>query len=568
MIRMIWDEFIWDVENNPENYCTAIKNSVNRFRNDLIKSEDPEWPYFFDELSARFCIRIIKTLRHTKGSWKGKNFNLTKWQGFYLANKYGWKLKSDPTLRRFSKSYLQTARKSGKSELAAAEGIFMTYFLNEGSPQTIIGATKAEQANFIMEPMREMCIMLSQESAIFRSICDIRQYKILNVKDGGYIKKIPADSTKEDGFDVFCGIIDEYHGHTTSGLLKVLETGVVARESPMISIYTTPGHNINSPCYSEYQTVKSILSGDVINDSYFGMIFEMDPENRDKWHDQKLWIHPNPNIGDTPKWKPIQDLYSNAITEGATAEVEFKTKNLGMWVDSPNVFITRNKIIERSTQWKIESLKGRSCYAGLDLSKTEDITALVLLFPPVLEGEAFKAYFRFWVPHSKLEGVKFVDNVDYREWHKSGLLTTTPDNIIDYAFVEDEILNLHRDYNIKSLAYDPWNSDKIIPNLQAAGIECQVCRQGYPDFTAPIKKMEQMFNTVKKHEQLDINNNPIFLWHMSNVVIKMGATGGRMFDKSKGSNKIDGAVACAMAIGEYMTDNPAPDISLEDVLNI
>lgn len=114
-------------------------------------------------------------------------------------------------------------------------------------------------------------------------------------------------------------------------------------------------------------------------------------------------------------------------------------------------------------------LEGRVCYGGLDLSSTTDITAFVLVFPPLDEDDKFYILPYFWVPEDTLELRVRRDHVPYDVWQKQGFLQTTEGNVIHYAFIEKFIEQLGERYNIREIAFDRWGAVQMVQNLEGMG---------------------------------------------------------------------------------------------------
>jgi phage terminase large subunit-like protein len=182
-----------------------------------------------------------------------------------------------------------------------------------------------------------MCTSLKKDSKAFAQRCKIMQYVVKDIKTNSFIKKLTSDSKTEDGANPHMAVIDEYHAHVDDSMLKVIETGVASREQPLILIITTAGFNKYSACYSFRKIVVDTLEGKLENESLFGIIWTLD--EKDDWNDPKTWSKVNPNYGNTPKHEVFEGLYLRAVQEGGTSIVEFKTKNLNIWVDSAKVWI-------------------------------------------------------------------------------------------------------------------------------------------------------------------------------------------------------------------------------------
>lgn len=541
----LYHQFISDVQQNPANHNHWVKQSVARHVNDLKTGL-----YYFDTKKADYAIQIVKLLKHTSGSYGGKHFDLQPFQAFILASLFGW-VDKNTGFRRYKKAYIEMARKGGKSELAAAIQIIGTFFDNEHSAQVYSVANTRDQAGYVYNAAREMCKYLARDSSKFNNRCRILQYKIQENETNGFITRLTADAGTNDGANPHLAIIDEYHSAKDDSMLKVVETGMGGRTQPLLIVITTAGFNKNGPCYEFRKIVTDILDNKVENDNLFAILWTLD--EGDDWNDTNNWRKANPNIGNTPRWESMQSLYQAAITEGASAEVEFKTKNLNLWVDSAKTWIKDADWMECAAKLTKDKLYGQRCFIGMDLSSRVDLTAISYFFP-----DLGYIYVDFYCPEDKVNEGRRVDGVDYRAWVKTANLTATPGNTIDYDYIIKDILENSQNYQVELIGYDPFNADLIIPKIAEYNIETGAFRQGYLTLSPPTKRLEVMI--LKKEIKHD--GDPILRWNMGNVELETDAAGNIKPSKSNSKNKIDGVAAMITSLAAWMNREITPKDSL------
>ena len=192
----------------------------------------------------------------------------------------------------------------------------------------------------------------------------------------------------------------------------------------------------------------------------------------------------------------------------------------------------------------LDSLRGRMCYGGLDLSSTSDITALVLAFPPRTEEEKYVLLPFFWLPEDTLELRCRRDHVLYDVWQKQGFIQTTEGNVIHYGFIEKFIEHLGETYNIREIAYDRWNATQMVQNLEDMGVTMVPFGQGFKDMSPPSK---ELFKLLMEGNIIH-GGNPVLKWMAGNVVMRQDPAGNIKPDKEKSVEKIDGIVASIMAL--------------------
>lgn len=296
-----------------------------------------------------------------------------------------------------------------------------------------------------------------------------------------------------------------------------------------------------------------MLKGVVEDDSHLAFIYEMDEE--DDWKDEKMWPKSNPNYGISVFPAYIRKRLVKAQTQGKTKEVDFKTKNLNMWVDAPTVWIQDETWMKNAYGITLEDLKGARCYGGLDLASGIDINAFCLYFPKFrLIGDKWisPVLWWFWIPKAMVQTETF----DYTEWVDAGFITPTEgvfENVIDHKKVAFDISQLPLLYNIEAIAFDQRLAYHGV--VQDLGLtfgtsEDEQFIQGLFPFTQSMPNVSLATKALEAEVtncQLDHLGNPVARWMMSNIVLKRDAIGQIMPDKSRSAQKIDGIAALVNA---------------------
>src|SRR5690606_13423744 len=143
----------------------------------------------------------------------------------------------------------------------------------------------------------------------------------------------------------------------------------------------------------------------------------------------------------------------------------------------------------------IECLRGRPCFAGLDLSTTTDVTALVLAFK--LDDDVVAIVPRFWIPSDNARMRDRRDRVPYETWARQGYLEMTPGNVVDYERIRATINGLRSVFDIREIAVDRWNATHLATLLEQDGFELVAFGQGFKDMTAPAKELEKLILSGK-----------------------------------------------------------------------
>lgn len=519
--------------------CKYIRQAVERYYNDLENAVEKGW--VFSRQKAERAIRFIEKLPHTKGKWAGTPLKLESWQKFLIWQLEGFMMAATDK-RRFTEAYVQVPRKNGKTALAAAISLLHGYADKELGAETYYAATQRDQARICFEMAKTMVEKsdLSKRSVVTR---DAFTYEAL----GTTHRPVSSEAGNIEGTSPSCGIVDEYHMHKTDVVLDSLATGMGAREQPLLFIITTAGTSTASPCYNHYKVMTQVLDGVVSADRTLIMIYTLD--DAEEVNDPSLWIKANPNYGVSVD----KEWLSNQVEKmhrDPSKVAPVMTKNFNIWMDAPTVWIPDYAWSEIKSVVPMESLEGKSCTAALDLAAVNDYCSLVLMFQ---EQGRYQFVWRFYIPEEKYKQRYDLqrENANIEAWVRNGYVTVTPGNVTDYDYIIHDIVELGARYNIKTMAYDPWNASSIAPKLVELGVDLQPFSQTIGNYAMPTKEFERIVGLGI----VDHYDNPVARWMLSNVVIREDVNGNRRPDKSKSSEKIDGIVAAIMSLGQSMSDN-------------
>lgn len=514
--------------------CEYVRLAVERYYADLDRALDKGW--YFDKKAAMRAIHFIEKLKHTKGEWAGQRFRLEPWQQFVLWNIFGWQ-NADGT-RRFRYAYIEIARKNGKTALSAGIGLYMLFADGESRPEVYSAATVKDQAKICFSDAVEIV----KATDLKNYLTPYRNSIVYELK-GGTMKPLSSDYGTHDGLNPSCGIIDEFHAHKDTGMFDVIKSAFGARRQPLMFIITTAGFDKSGVCYAYRENVIKVLRGVNEDDSLFGIIYTLD--DKSEWDDPKMWIKANPNLGVSLSADYLADQVKDAKNRPEAVR-NVMTKNVNLWVDAERTWILDDAWQKCIGTTVPADLKGCACWGGLDLSNVSDITAYVLLFH---ENDRFQFLPHFWIPEEKMLEKIRKENINYDKWVAEGYVTVTPGNVIDYDFVKADILRIVAGYDLKTSAYDRWNSSQTIIDLQNEGMECNPFGQGYGSMSAPTKEFEKLVLT----EKIEHFGNPVLRWMLASTLLKTDPAGNIKPDKEKSTQKIDGIVAAIMALGEWMT---------------
>lgn len=492
----------------------------------------------YDKKKADRAVTFIENLCHTKGKWAGTPFWLLPWQEQLIRDIFGI-VKPDGN-RQFRTAFVEICKKVGKSELAAAVALYLLYADNEPSAEVYGAAADRQQASIVFDVAKQMVEM--SPALMKRSKLMGATKRIVNYGNAGYYQVLPAEVGGKHGFSVSGLVFDEIHTQPNRQLYDVLTKGSSdARQNPLHFIITTAGNDRHSIAYELHTKAVDILEGRRVDPTFYPVVYGL--KDDDDWEDEANWYKVNPSLGYTVDIERLRDAYREAKQNPAD-EVTFKWLRCNMWVSSTVAWIPDAIYMRGNESIEAASLEGRDCYAGLDLSSTGDITALVLIFPPRGKNEKYVLLPYFWIPEETIPRRVKANSVPYDIWEKQGYIMATEGNVIHYNFIEKFIMDLAEKYHILEIAVDRWNATQMIQNLEGEGFTIIPFGQGFSSMSAPTKE----FYRLLMEGRIIHGGNPVLRWMAGNVVIDTDPAGNIKVTKAKSKEKIDGIVAAIMAL--------------------
>lgn len=310
----------------------------------------------------------------------------------------------------------------------------------------IAAANSKEQAKILLNSATSLAKSIDPN----RKALKIYRAEIQFPTTDSFLKIVSADTSKLDGLNCSTFIIDEYHEAKDTKMWDVLKSSQGMRKNGLGIIITTSGFDKTKPCYKKRQVCVEILHKLKTDDSTFAAIYTLD--DGDDWTNPEVWVKSCPCLDITVTSKYMNEQI-NSATINPSEEVGVKTKLLNLWCDSSNVWLPETYIVKNSKNINFEDFKGCSCYIGVDLAATSDLTAVSYL----IEKDGI-FYFKtdYYLPESAL--TEKPDRELYKYWKQQGLLKITEGNVTDYDYITNDLINTRKLLNIKAIGYDPYNS--------------------------------------------------------------------------------------------------------------
>ena len=492
----------------------------------------------YDKDAADYAVMFIESLCHTKGTWAGKHFELIDWQEQIIRDLFG--VLKPNGYRQFNTAYIEIPKKQGKSELAAAVALLLLCGDGEERAEVYGCAADRNQAKIVFDVAVDMvrfCPALSKRVKILES-----QKKITYLPTNSSYQVLSADVANKHGFNTHGVIFDELHTQPNRKLFDVMLQGSGdARMQPLYFLITTAGNDTNSICYEVHQKAIDIAEGRKVDPTFYSVIYGA-AEDED-WTDPKVWKKANPSLGITVGIDKVKAACESA-QQNPGEENAFRQLRLNQWVKQSVRWMPMDKWDACAFPVSEDDLEGRICYGGLDLSSTTDITAFVLVFPPLDEEDKYYILPYFWIPEETLDLRVRRDHVPYDLWERQGTLMTTEGNVVHYGYIEKFIEQLGERFNIREIAFDRWGAVQMVQNLEGMGFTVVPFGQGFKDMSPPTKELMKLV----LEEKIAHGGHPVLRWMMDNIYIRTDPAGNIKADKEKSTEKIDGAIATIMGL--------------------
>lgn len=556
--------------------CKWVIAACLRQQDDRKRAKQKGAPIIWrPEMAERVC-KFAELMPHIKGEWAKRKelIKLEPWQTFILTTVFGWYL---PTgYRRFRTAYNEIPRKNAKSTLSSTVGNYMLTADGEAGAEVYSAATTRDQAKIVFNDAQQMARKSPGMCKRFGVEVTARNIHVMDT--ASKFEPLSAEGETLDGLNVHCGILDELHAHKKRDVFDVIETGTGSRNQSLLWLITTSGSNRAGICYEQRTYVTQILNsvlkrhpevpadyrgGCVDDDSYFGIIFTIDEEQKDAdgnvispaddWTTEAAWRKANPNYGVSVKQDDIARLAHKAQNI-SSATNNFLTKRLNVWVNSNTAWMNM-RAWDRCADptLSLDMFKGQPCRMAFDLASKIDLAARGQLFSH--EGHYY-FFLKSYLPEDRIEEA---DNSQYAGWVKDGYISTTEGNVLDFDLLEEDLKTDAGEYEIKEVAYDPFQATQFSTRMAAEGFEMVEMRPTVLNFSEPMKELEKLVLQGKFHH----NGDPVLAWMASNVVAHSDVKDNIYPRKEKPENKIDGLIALLMCLGRDILQ-PMEEVSIFD----
>lgn len=578
-----------------------VRNACRRHLDDL-KREDIK----FDPAAAARAIGFFEgRLKLSEGQFEKQPFRLHPAQDFIVGSIFGWK-RLDGT-RRFRRAYIEQGKGNGKSPLAGGIGLYgLTYDGEAGAEIYSAGATK-EQAGILF---RDAVKMVQQspdlDSRLKMSGGPGREFNIAYLKNSSFFRPVSRETKKTgSGPRPHFALVDELHEHADGGIIEILERGFKFRRQPLLVMITNSGSDRKSICWVEHENAIRVAAGNrdakegdafyigeilsIEADATFSYVCGLDPDD-DPLEDPSCWPKANPLLGVT-----ITEEYLAGVVAQAK---DIPTKLNGIlrlhfcvWTDAETAWMTR-KVLEPCLA-DVDELShfGKKTWLGVDLSQNKDITAVghVIRIGVVEEGEhkgkpLFDAWVEAWTPADTIKARELRDQAPYQLWVDQGHLNAPKGQSINYRHVAQALAEASHEFDVQCVAYDRYAFKRgLEPECDELGLKLEFVehpqggtKKGQPNdaMKAAAKAAGRdpeglwMPMSIRQLEELLLENririkkNPVVVSAMMSAVTDEDRWGNYWLTKERSTQKIDCAIALAMAVGAALSYEAGPTDSI------
>lgn len=578
-----------------------VRNSCQRHIDDLQRDDIRYEP----DAAARALRFFEEKLRLSEGQFENLAFKSEPAQDFIIGSIFGWK-RLDGT-RRFRRAYIEQGKGNGKSPLAGGIGLYGLMADGEAGAEIYsAGATKDQAGILFRDAVKMVDKSPDLDRRLKRSGSPGKEFNLAFLAKSSFFRPVSRETKKTgSGPRPHFALVDELHEHPDGGVIETLERGFKFRRQPLLLMITNSGSDRNSVCWVEHEHAVRVAAGnhdakdddahylgEVLDDTTFTYVCALDTGD-DPLEDPSCWIKANPLLGVT-----ITDEYLAGVVAQAKAMPSKMNGILRLhfcrWTDAETAWMTRGVLEPALFDFDPTEHHGKQIWLGGDLSQNRDITALAAAVRTgEVEVEAerdgvvqkvrkptFDAWVEAWTPGDTIKARALRDKQPYEVWVAAGHLHAPKGQSIRFDHVAQAVAEYDHDYDVRCLAYDRYAFRRgFEPECDKLGIKIEFVehpqggvKKGKPT-EAMIKAAESagrepeglwMPASVRELEdailegRIRIRRNPVLISAMMSAVTDEDRWGNRWLAKERAVNKIDCAVALAMAIGAAAA-HPGPD---------
>ncbi len=519
----------------------------------MTSSVSPDWIFDGSDIADPFghgerAVRFLRAMRHPKSRLPGKAFELPEWQERIVRRIYG---PCHEDGRRIVRTVvILLPRGNRKTSLGAALGL-----LHAIGPETAQGgeclfaASDRKQARIGFE--EAMGIVKEWPDEVIKRMRPVdSKNRLHNPRRGSFLEAISNDAGTHHGRTPVFALIDELHAWKKRDLWDVISTGMRKVAGSLKIIITTAGRGQENIAFELIDYARKVARGEIDDPTMLPILFET-PADAD-WRDEEIWHRVNPGLKyGFPDLEGLRAAAREAEHRPGERE-SFRQLHLNVWLDhSADPFVDMSVYDQGKGLVDLDELEAEQepCWLAVDLSSNSDLTCVVGCWRDGNDG--YQVHPWFFCPEDRLRERADRDGVPYPAWAEDDFLIPTPGNVVDFRTVEDHIRELCARFYVQEIAFDPHLGRVMMANLLEDGLPVVEFRQGWVSMAPAVKELERaIIGRRFRH-----GGHPVLRWNFDNIAVHTDSAGNVSFHKGKSKDRIDGAVASAMAVGRCSEGN-------------
>lgn len=575
-----------------------VRNACQRHLVDLERGH--ERGLTFDIDAAEYAFKFFEgILRLSEGQFEGRKFELHPSQAFIVGSIFGWK-QEDGT-RRFRRAYVEQGKGNGKSPLAGGLGLMGMTADGEAGAQIYAAAAKKDQAGILFA---DAVKMVKQSPALAKRVSfaggEGREFNMAHHASGSFFRPVSRDTGRTgSGPRPYFVLVDEVHELPDRKIIEMLERGFKFRREPLLFMITNSGSDRTSVAWEEHEHAVKVAAGhteavndptfvgEPIDDRTFSFVCSLD-DGDDPLEDPSCWAKANPLLGVTITESYLADVVAQAkALPGALNGI--LRLHFCVWTDAETAWMTRDTLEPCLHDFAPGIHKGEPVYLGLDLSQNRDITAQAAVVRTgeveceievngereVIYKPTFDAWVETWTPGDTVKARETRDKLPYSVWVRDGHMHAPQGQTISYRHVAQTLAEYDRDYDVQLVAYDRYAFKKLEEEVADLGLSLAFAehpqgglKRGKP-LPAEVEAAQaegreapeglwmpgslRMLEEALLEGRIRLRRSPVLVSAIMSAVIESDKWGNQWLSKLRSTNKIDAAVALAMAIGAANT---------------
>ena len=513
----------------------------------ILKADRESGKYIFDTKYSELRIEFIETFcRQGKAPFYNKTPKLMLWQKAFLTALYSFYRKDENGNKgplRFQKALLLIARKNGKSALASFDG-FTELAIGQGGQFICCGSNDDKQASLIFNEVKGLSKRAEKTPKRFH--CNLTTVK--NNKNDNEVFKMSARTRDKDGRQISKAFLDEIHNARDNELYMSIWQSMSIAEEPLLIMLTTEGFVNGGLLDKELNYVRSILRGDIEDDTYLAFLYTQDSEN-EIWQDKRTWLKSNPSLNVVKKASYLEANLNKAKVDKET-RMHVLCKDFNIHQNNAQSWLMYEDYMYHTEHFELEDLRGAYMVCGVDLSSTTDMTAVQCVIMKPNDNTKYIVS-KYFIPERKLyDSDDKTAGAKYEEWAQQGLVHICEGNEVDTDEVVNwiEYLVIDCGINLFKCGYDVRLSKSFV-NAMITRLDGKSTLEIIPQASKFLSEPTKLLEADLKARIVNYNENPVNQWCFSNAQIKLDQFGRIMIIKiqEQARRRIDGAVALVIA---------------------